>query len=493
MSDSDDERHLFQPGYVTPPLSPSKTVSTEGWFSPRTPESPRKAYTCHVKHQSESIARSFYLTPPASPTKSKSTLNLGALTDPVFSPATSDTITPQAENDSTDEQRVTAHLLLSLPTLTPEHTPSTPATSEHSRAATGLSADDALAADTWLASPRKAFHRSFSDSLTTPSTTGPVLSPCNPDTIGLVAITPTKARSVYPSSGESYSPLPTPCRLSSRSASSPLRSSQWALRGGLLPSPRRGQTCTPDRFIASRRPLYVTRESFELNKPSERLETTRIGHSSRPSADPFSRRLRRSGRLNDELRGLREAHSLLVGRTSAHRRITNLTYRRSSATSGTRQISAGAVWNVGGPSAVSDTIFGVSNGRGGMLGAGTNAPLYTSRFLNRADPEAELEAYERRLALAFDVDQTDRVLQHSASDSIAHSAGSPGALHTKHRWRDGAWIRDGNTACLSSFFPVQANGTPLIPHPSAPDFTTDTSKTRPDIAVQIRYRILLTM
>jgi hypothetical protein len=54
--------------------------------------------------------------------------------------------------------------------------------------------------------------------------------------------------------------------------------------------------------------------------------------------------------------------------------------------------------------------MGISNGRGGILGSGTNAPLYKSMFLSRADPEAELEAYECRLALAFDVDQGDRVL-----------------------------------------------------------------------------------
>lgn len=253
-----------------------------------------------------------------------------------------------------------------------------------------------------------------------------------------------------------HSPSTTSVRqLPSRCSSSPLRSSQWTIRGGLLQSPRRGQGCAPDRYIASRRPPAITRESFELNKPTKRREANQGGHCSQSSPDPFSRRLRRSGRLNDELRGLREAHSLLVGRASAHRRNTSLAYRRNSLTFGIRQISAGAVWNVGGSSAVSDTVVAVSTGRGGMMGTGTNAPLYTSTFFNRADPEAELEAYERRLALAFEVDLTDRILQHSPSPpAISNATHRDMTINAKHTWRDGAWIKDGINSRLSTYEPI---------------------------------------
>jgi len=232
-----------------------------------------------------------------------------------------------------------------------------------------------------------------------------------------------------------------------RHTSSPLRPSQWTARGGLLKCPRH-QTKMPDRFIPSRRPPNITRESFELNKPAHRLtaeeKRTRNGAS---TVDPFGRQLHRSGRLNEELRSLRETHSVLTGRTGMNPRTTNPSLRRSSFTQGVRNISAGAVWTVGGSSAASDTVVAVSNGRGGMLGSGTNAPLYTSMFLSRSDPEAELEAYERRLALALDVDQTDRVLQHTTPNSSPLSASpdsqsSPGS-RTKHIWRDNAWNKDG--------------------------------------------------
>lgn len=36
----DDDAQSYTSGYDTPPLSPSKTVSTEGWSSPKTPASP---------------------------------------------------------------------------------------------------------------------------------------------------------------------------------------------------------------------------------------------------------------------------------------------------------------------------------------------------------------------------------------------------------------------------------------------------------------------
>jgi hypothetical protein len=104
---------------------------------------------------------------------------------------------------------------------------------------------------------------------------------------------------------------------------------------------------------------------------------------------------------------------------------------------------------------VSDTVVGVSNGRGSIYGSGTNAPLYASMFLNRSDPEAELEAYERRLALAFEINQADRVLDHTSPPPKSPLLGSPGSTNSSSSspgpplWRDNAWIKDGVTTRLS--------------------------------------------
>jgi len=447
-------------GYATPPLSPTKTISTEGCFSPRTPGSPRKTRSCAFIRGIDYGGEPPCFTPPASPIKSKSTFCLGHLTIPEVLKAPHEFGTPQSDSDSPVKQHVPVEAgpsRGSRPSL-PAHSHS-PSTSTED---TGSSDDDASLPAVLRFEPRqhrshlgkqRKFRRSLSESLVAAANAS--TARCSADTLASDVHSQVPLSPVWsqPLVLEPFSPSGLR-RLPLRHASSPLRSSQWATRGGLLPSPsRKGQSSTPDRFIAARRPPAVTRESYELSKPCQRLETDQaIGRSGRRNRDPFSRRLGRSGRLNEELRGLRDAHSMILGRAGVQRRNANLARRRSSLALGIREVSAGAVWNVGGPSAVSNTVVGVSTGRGGMLGSGTNAPLYTSSFLDRADPEAELEAYEHRLALALDVDQADRVLQHSPSSATSHGMKQVGCnSRTGHIWRDSAWSRDGISPRLSSF------------------------------------------
>jgi hypothetical protein len=244
---------------------------------------------------------------------------------------------------------------------------------------------------------------------------------------------------------------PLPLRLSC----SPLRPSQWATRGGLVSSPPSFGRMR-DRFISSRRPPNVHRESFELNEPSKRVKAEeRVARGTTPNADPFSRRLQRSGRLDAELRSLRETHSTITGRSNSAQPGSRLSIRRNPNPLESRQVSAGGVWAVGGSSAASDTVVGVADGRGGVLGSGTNAPLYTSMFLNRADPDAELEAYGRRLALAFDIDQADRILTHSSPLSVPSptKSNNPGVCTgspSRHVWKDSSWTKDGPATSLPS-------------------------------------------
>lgn len=452
----DDESTPSESGYTTPPLSPTKTISTEGWSSPRTPGSPRKSRSClpfrNIDHEFEDL----FFTPPLSPTNPKFAAQLGELPIPeVLPPATCDPISPILTDDSPAKRTVpllndpsprrlsnlARSLNRSLPaTINPSgligtlRVPSPCSTREHSGGS--------------VRKRQKRSQRSSSessiDALVAKYATQPT--------------TPVQARA----NGE-HDDIQTPAALDSptklhrptRSSSSPLRPSQWVSRGGLLASPRKSQISAPDRFIHCRRPPAMTRESFELNKPNEREQTARRGH--RAGGDPFSRQLRRSDRLNAELRGLREAHTVIAGRSTGSMRSPNLRLRSDSLVMAARQISAGAVWNIGGPSAVSDTVAAVSTGNGGMLGSGTNAPLYTSTLLNRADPEAELEAYERRLALALEVDQTERVLHHSRLPSSR-----PGSRHQNtpphkpHAWRDGAWAQDSFKPCLFLSLPKLA-------------------------------------
>lgn len=446
----------FESGYITPPLSPSKSISTEGWTSPKTPGSPRKTKSCLFFR--DLGAECLPPTPLGSPTKLSFAARLSALRSSDVCPSSCDWESSLAIDDSSVKEDFQefdgSSLRRSIPIARSSNrsSPDTDVplnckpkplsekipvhnTTGHASLATMKRDEDPCPAI------RLSLQRSLSMSPT----------PVSPDAYA----TDTELLSLPSHTQASVEECSTIRlgRLPLRNSSSPLRPSQWVTRGGHL-SPQRSDTRTPDRFISSRRPPNVTRESFELNKPAHRLTAEeRITRSNTSSVDPFSRRLHRSGRLNDELQILQETHSGITERASLNRRGTNLSLRRSSFTPGNRQISAGAVWNVGGSSAVSDTVVGVSNGRGGMLGSGTNAPLYTSMFLSRSDPEAELEAYERRLALAFDVDQTDRILEHSISpnspvvgnSSIATSC--PGS-HTKHVWKDNAWAIDGVTSRL---------------------------------------------
>lgn len=459
MDDTDDDVSPYKAGYITPPLSPTKTVSTEGWLSPRTPAaSPRKTRSClfvrHLDHADDGQC----FTPPESPSKSNLISRFSALSIPELPPATCDPTPPQSDNASPEKHNAHIQLdnffLFRRTTFPRLHSRSAPDTGicqdgdlRHASVTTPITDPTDISTSS---TKRRYNNRSLSENAIGAST-----GTCSPtvtlrDTIITQDGSPVALSTHNTTFNEKTASLPKFGRLPLRHASSPLRPSQWAMRGGLLSLPNRSQTNTPDRFISSRRPPAITRESFELNKPAQRLQVEQMTCRGAPvSADAFSRRLRRSNRMNEELRGLRDAHSIISGRTISNRR--NINFVRSPLFLSGRQVSAGAVWNVGGPSAVSDTVEGVSTGTGGMLGSGTNAPLYRSAFLNRADPEAEMEAYEKRLALALDIDQTDRVLKHSPSplDIVSHRC-SGAVSQAKHVWRDGVWTKDGIIARLSS-------------------------------------------
>lgn len=453
MYATDVESTPSESGYTTPPLSPTKTISTEGWSSPRTPGSPRKSRSCLFFRDIDHDVEYPFYTPPPSPTKPKYAPQLGALSIPEVLSPTYDPTLPGFTNDSPVKRNVA---ILD----TPSHRRSLNAARSNNRSLPVpidrfdpakpyiLPSLDASqeSRDAHTQIKRVRSHRSSSESSIDALVAKYASPPQTPTEIATNSKRDTDQHTNGPTSPTKSGRVPVRC------SSSPLRPSQWASRGGLLSPPRKSQTSTPDRFISCRRPPTITRDSFELNKPHEREQISRRGH--RAGGDPFSHRVRRSDRLNAELRGLREAHAVIAGRPGGNVRSPNTRLRSSSLVTSARQVSAGAVWNVGGPSAVSDTVAAVTTGNGGMLGSGTTAPLYTSTFLNRADPEAELEAYERRLALALEVDQIDRVLQHTTLPSSHHGKRTSNTPpHRPHSWRDSAWAQDGVKLCLFCSLP----------------------------------------
>lgn len=306
MDECDNGIALADSGYLTPPLSPSKTASTEGWMSPRTPESPRKTRSCLFVRDLE--ADSLLQTPPDSPILQKRAARLKLFRSqgiPTLSPHLP--ASQEVEDSPTKTQNI--HLHETLPSTDIPFVP----------IPKFLPVEDITRRDS-----------NFNSASTKPLTNAndhpliPKLDSSRPHSLGIESNT-----QEYPispplistqDSGSTEQPLSIDGSDSStvdslrqlplRHASSPLRPSQWVARGGMLTPPNH-QARTSDRYIAHRRPPATTRESFELNKPVDRMTAEDSTTINRPSAiDPFGRRLHRSTRLNDELRSLRETSTL---------------------------------------------------------------------------------------------------------------------------------------------------------------------------------------
>ena len=118
-----------------------------------------------------------------------------------------------------------------------------------------------------------------------------------------------------------------------------------------------------------------------------------------------------------------------------------------------RQASAGAVWNVGGGAqeTPSGPVRGISDGRGGFISSGSNAPMVTAHFFDDDAPDQDNNQLESRLAIALGIDQVCRTLDISRSPVQARSA-STGSIGTKRRhssdeprtrWMYGQWDVEG--------------------------------------------------
>jgi hypothetical protein len=207
---------------------------------------------------------------------------------------------------------------------------------------------------------------------------------------------------------------------------------------------------TPDRFLPARRPGNNTRESYELSRSPERLtDSERLARTNDVGPDPFGRRVRsNASRLMSRLRphgGNPAPNTSPIGASSV------LGPRRNSTGSRPRLFSNGAIWNVGGAHAASgESVYAVSDGRGGHLASGTNAPMHSANFLCRSDPVSERDVHERRLAMALDVDTSARIMT-PGSFSSANSSIDSGYLSTspgRTVWKDNEWTKEGSISRL---------------------------------------------
>lgn len=292
--------------------------------------------------------------------------------------------------------------------------------------------------------PGRADRHLHSVSLTLPANSViPEPSSRCPDTpTPLTQASPAKGAFPFPPQSRSPGSLSA---LRGRSSGSPLRPSQRLLQGRQSPI-RRHSSQTADRFIPVRRPPNSSSDSFRLSTPVEMLTENERRYRHRHSGpDPFSHRLRVGIGLGEGQRSLYTPHQQSMSRGTGG----TIGLRHGTFNSSNRQVSAGAVWGAGG-SAAATGITAVPDGRGNLLGSGTNAPLYTALFLSEPEPALEARAHERRLALALDVDQAGTVLgslrepESPASSSCSNqsSCNSNPRCSTETAWSNNKWTQD---------------------------------------------------
>ena len=108
-------------------------------------------------------------------------------------------------------------------------------------------------------------------------------------------------------------------------------------------------------------------------------------------------------------------------------------------------MSVGTVWRVGGLAPIS----GVPDGRGRLVGSGTNAPLYTTSFsIARPKAQDDKDKHESRLAEALELDRVGRVLEFREQSSLLLEPITTGKnkgseIETKTAWRGTEWIMGG--------------------------------------------------
>lgn len=116
-----------------------------------------------------------------------------------------------------------------------------------------------------------------------------------------------------------------------------------------------------------------------------------------------------------------------------------------------RQISAGAVWNVGGSSAARAqqpaAVFGGVN----LHASGTTAPMHAARFLSPAASIERVQKYQSRVALALDLDPAARVLTSSGIWPLLEITPNPSSPNYERLsplvWKENAWKRAERSQC----------------------------------------------
>lgn len=225
----------------------------------------------------------------------------------------------------------------------------------------------------------------------------------------------------------------------------------------------RTPSISPDRYISYRYTPQGASRSFRLCKPAEQLSSAEklLRHPS-ATPDPFGplpvRRIREArinASTNADPRAV-QSRTRTIGTTNVQHP------PQDPLATQNRQASAGAVWNVGGGSQAnpSGPVRGVSDGRGGFISSGSNAPMFTSHFFDDDTLEQDNSQLESRLAVALDINPTSRILDISRSPVQGRSV-STGSIGTRRkyayieprtRWINSQWVQEGSQRREATLF-----------------------------------------
>ena len=214
---------------------------------------------------------------------------------------------------------------------------------------------------------------------------------------------------------------------------------------------------TPDRYIGDRDAFHPPSKTFHLSKPSQKLTAAeKLFRQNSSTTDAFtspSPARVRQGRRMIPLDGM----NLNQVRPRGPNVTSALGFSRNVSTVQSRGASIGAVWSVGGNLASTSSpgpVQAISDGRGGMLGSGTNAPIYTSNFATGQSAELDHDRLEARIAVALDIDRTNRMLNTSRSPERGRTMRSDLVLakrelpdkESRTKWINGEWVQESSSS-----------------------------------------------
>ncbi|CZT10126.1 related to meiosis-specific APC/C activator protein AMA1 [Rhynchosporium graminicola] len=212
-----------------------------------------------------------------------------------------------------------------------------------------------------------------------------------------------------------------------------------------------GSLRAPDRFLQRRQGLDSAVESFRASRDPRTLTTDeKLLRHKDASPDAFNPRRRATTPIPNAIRPPTRRN--FSGNRSGSGGGSVLTFQRDpAAPNGERQVSVGTIWRVGGLAPVS----GVPDGRGGLIGSGTNAPLYTTSFTARPRAQEDKERHENRLAEALDLDRVGRVFEFRdpTTSPLKLSAEDNGAYcgkESRTSWLGTEWVLGGPDRILDA-------------------------------------------